>query len=289
MATGTRAKAASGKKGKYKKPAKQKGKKRKGKAGVAIVGVISSISVTTALKNAIVKGGNFTAQQLSINGGLGYDQATLQGAISLFNNDANIELIITVGGGITYAAAAAMAALAKPFVSVVGEEPPDPAPQCYGGVTLRSCQADAKRIGKTLHDKGFQPAEIGLYYNPKSVMATAENLSWPGGQVIAATVPNDEANYPGDLAQFSAGIKAIVISADPFFQDTKDALTAAVNNTNKYCCYSVQDFNGKHLKASMHGPKLKEVYSLIGTLAANVLTNGFASGFMSSKDYVNDA
>jgi hypothetical protein len=288
MATRARAKIAlTKKKGKYKKPAKQKGKKSKGKAGAAIIGVISSISVTPALKAAIMKGGNFTAQQLSIQDGLGYDQATLQGVISQFNNDANIEVIITVGGGITYAAAAAMAALAKPFVSVVGEGPATQALQCYGGVTLQSCQADADRIGKTLHGKGFQPTEIGLYFNPKSVMA--ENVSWLGGQVIAATVPNDEANYPGDLAQFSAGIKAIVISADPFFQDTKDALTVAVNNTNLYCCYSVQDFNGKHLKASMHGPKLKEVYSLVGTLAANVLTNGFASGFMPSKNYVNDA
>ena len=289
MAIGTRSKATMGKKGKYKKPAKQKGEKRKGKAGVAVVGVVSSISVTTPLKNAIKNGGNFTDQQLSVAGGLGYDQVTIQGAISQFNNDANIKVIITVGGGITYAAAAAMAALVKPFVSVVGEAPANPAPQCYGGVTLRSCQADADRIGKTLHGKGFQPTEIGLYYNPKSVMAATENLNWPGGQVIAATVPNNEANYAGDLGQFSAGIKAIVISADPFFQDTKDALTAAVNNINKYCCYSVQDFNGKHLKASMHGPKLKEVYSLVGTLAANVLTNGFASGFMPSKDYVNDA
>lgn len=286
MATGTRTKRALGKKGKYKKPAKQKAKKRKGKAGVAVVGVISSISVTTPLITAIKKGGNFTDQQLSISDGLGYDQATLQGAISLFNNDANIAVIITVGGGITYAAAAAMAALVKPFVSVVGEAPAIQATQCYGGVNLKSCQTDADRIGKTLHGKGFQPTEIGLYYNPKSVMA--ENISWPGGQAIPATVPNNIANYPGDLAQFSAGIKAIVISADPFFQDTKAALTAAVNNTNLYCCYSLQDFNGKHLKASKHGPKLKEVYSLVGTAAANVLANGFASGFTPSMNYVND-
>jgi hypothetical protein len=287
MATGMRAKAASSKKGKYKKPAKQKGKKRKGKAGVAIVGVVSSISVTSALQNAIAKGGNFTLQQLSINGGLGYDPVALQNAISQFNSDTNIQVIITVGGSITYTAAAAVAGLAKPFVSVVGEEPADSATQCYGGVTLRSCQTDTDRIQKTLHGKGFQPTEIGLYYNPKSVMA--ENLSWPGGEVVAATVPNNKANYPGDLAQFSAGIKAIVISADPFFQDTKDALTAAVGNITQYCCYSLQDFNGKHLKASMHGPKLKEVYSLVGTLAANALTNGFAAGFISSKNYVNDA
>jgi hypothetical protein len=289
MATGTRTKRALGKKGKYKKPAKQKAKKRKGKASAAIVGVISSISVAPPLIAALKKGGNFTDQQLSINDGLGYDQATLQAAISLFNNDTNIQLIITVGGGVTYTAAAAMPALAKPFVSVVGEAPAIQASLCYGGVTLMSCQTDAARVGQTLHGKGFQPAEIGLYYNPQSVMAQAEKNSWPGGQAVAATVPNNAANYAGDLAQFLPGIKAIVISADPFFQDTKGPLTAAAGNTNLYCCYSLQDFNGKHLKASMHGPKLKEVYSLVGTLAANALANGFASGFTPSMNYETNA
>jgi predicted enzyme related to lactoylglutathione lyase len=279
----------------HKKQSAPRGKKRKA-AGGAIIGVVSSIKFTGQLKQAVAKGGNFSAAQLSVADSLGYSQTAIQTALSTFNSDSNIKLIITVGGGITYQAAANLG-LTKPFISIVGETPTNQAAQCYGGVTLQSVQEDIDRIGYLTNAKGINsPAAIGLYYNPNSAMATNEKAQWPGGQVVAATVPNNSNNYAGDLGNFGNTTTAIVVSADPFFQDTKEALIAAANNITQYVCYSVQEFgnaNGKskpkHGKATMHGASLQDAYSLIGILAQNVLANGVQWGFFSCRKSISDA
>ena len=283
------AKRAKTKKGVAKnctRPTKQKSAKRKGKAGGALVGVLSSIPVTAALKKAIEDGGDFSDQQLLIFDDQGYDLPTLEGCLDRFTSISTIKIIITVGGGITYTAAASAAD--KKFVSIVGEAPASQADLCYGGVTLQSCQTDADRIGKTLNSRKFQRGDIGLFYNPKSVMA--ENVSWPGGQIVAATVPNDQKNYAKDLAGFSAGTTAVVVSADPFFQKTKASLLAAAKNIDKYFCYSLQDYKSgaNPGQACLHGPNLKDAYNLVGMLAKNVLANNVKAGFIPCPNYVND-
>jgi hypothetical protein len=269
-----------------------KQKIKKGKASGPIVGVISSISVTPKLKNAIMKGGTFSTADISVLPSLGYDlspNGPLQQAISTFNKNTTIKVIITVGGGITYDAAAAAPGLTKKFVSVVGEEPTSQATLCYGGVNLKSCQTDKERVGKTLSQ--FAPAEIGLYYNSKSSMHESDNSTWPGGQAVSATIPNNVANFANDLSKFGSGIKAIIISPDPFFQDNKNSLIPAATNTGKYVCYALQDFGNGKVKplsgrSNLHGPKLEEAYSLVGAFAANVINTGIAAGFVPCKNYV---
>jgi hypothetical protein len=137
----------------------------------------------------------------------------------------------------------------------------------------------------------LRESQKGLYYNQNSAMANTETTQWPGGPKVAAS-----GNYASDLAMFGNAVGAIVISADPSFQDTKDDLIKAANGTNKYICYSVQEFsnasgNNKpiHGKATMHGPWLQDAYTLIGILAQNVLVNDKQLGFFSCRRNVTDA
>jgi hypothetical protein len=101
---------------------------------------------------------------------------------------------------------------------------------------------------------------------------------------------NGEVNpvtYPTDIARFPATVKAIVISADPFFQDSKEELIGAANGTGKYICYPLQTFEnigGLNLptpgKTTLLGPTLTGAYKLLGQLTTLALSSSAPVGFV---------
>jgi hypothetical protein len=97
----------------------------------------------------------------------------------------------------------------------------------------------------------------------------------------------DPNRYANDMANFPASVKAIVMSADPFFQDTMDELIDAANGTGRYICYPLQAYEntgGTHLpthgKATLFGPSLVGAYKLLGQLASIVLNTGAPVDFV---------
>ncbi len=279
MATKSKVKKGGKKKTTKKKP---KGKKGKSRAGLTRgIGILSTINVPQALRQAFRAGLGDPSVFLDVVQARSYRREKLKEAFDQFNADSRIGMIITVGGLIAYRAAEVLAR--KPFICLVGLEPATPGANCYGGVSLQSFAANPDRI-RHLGTKGFAPNQIGLLQNPNSAMAAEEAEAWGGARPITkggvdGTGGNDPSVFPQNFAAMPAAITAVVVSADPFFQESKNELVAAADGSGKYICYPVQDYGGAtppptHLKATLFGPALKDPFALLGERAAKVLNTG---------------
>lgn len=286
MATKSKAKAKKAKYGKRPGSKKKKRKTGKGKAALTMgIGVISTIRARPRLKNAFKDGVNNANVTIKSEHVASYKRAKLKAKIEQFNADAQIGLIVMVGGLVAYEAANSGLAT-KPFLALLGVTPLDDGSQCFGGVSLDSSRSNPDRINDLVTNNGFAASEIGLFQNPNSAMQAQEEQLWTGAlPVVKCSVDaNGDVNpatYPADMAQFPATVKAIVISADPFFQDTMDELIAAANGTGKYICYPLQAYEntgGTNLptpgKTTLFGPSLVGAYKLLGQLASIALNTG---------------
>jgi hypothetical protein len=314
MARKSKAKKASTKKSskkavKAKKvSAKKSGKSRKGRkkrtglTGSRIV-VVSTIKLLPALKTAFNGGYTASGGSLTVDfvDGLGYDKPTLRQKFQDLNVDTSVALVVTVGGLIIFKVADNRST--KPFISLVGGKPDSHGGSFLGGVSLQSFLMNTLRLDH-LDDLGFRKQEVGLFQNPNSDMADKEKNHWRGGEVrrggVDANGNNDPNAFANDLTLFASGIKAIVISADPFFQGAKDKLVAAANAvaagpSAKYFCYPLQDYGAANPvptpgKSTLHGPALAAPYRLLGVCASLVINSGVPMNpnFMMVDDEVND-
>ena len=291
-------KGSAKKAGKSRKP----GKKRTGLAGTRIV-VVSTITLLPALKTAFKDGYAASGGGLTVDfiDGLGYDKPTLRQKFLDLNGDNSVALVVTVGGLIIFKVADNRST--KSFISLVGGKPDSHGGSFLGGVSLQSFLMNTLRLDH-LEDLGFRKQEVGLFQNPNSDMADKEKNRWRGGEVRRGGVDgngnNDPNAFANDLTLFASGIKAIVISADPFFQGAKDKLVAAANAvaagpSGKYFCYPLQDYSGANPapspgKSTLHGPALAAPYRLLGVCASLVINSGIPLNppFLMVDDEVND-
>jgi len=259
------------------------------------IGVVSSIGMLPVLKDAFTRGVNDGSIRTKFKDKVGYKKNAnqkLRDEIDKFNTTA--DLIVTVGGSVAYEAAKEVATI--DFLSLVGTIDEDP-PECFwGGVSLESYASNRDRIaileGKDKIEGGAKitRAEIGLFCNPNSAMHDAEVGHWKfeiGTETQVFTGGNDAngdnnaAAYATDFlpAKIPPEINALVISADPFFQETKQQLIDAANawidaaaeGANRYVCYpslAYADVVTKAKKAILYGPNLVTAYELLGQLAA---------------------
>jgi len=266
------------------------------------IGVVSSIALPNALESAFKNGVNNSAIDVKIKDNCSYKKNSLQkleNEIRHFSNTADV--IATTGGLVAYQAALSAPAT-KPFVSLAAELPA-PTGLFKGGVSLESYQSNKDRIGiLTGLSFGFGLANIGLFYNPNSAMNPQELSNWsnlvgtanqafPGG--VNSSGDNDANAYATDfgLTKIPATITALVISGDPFFQDTRAKLIAAANawiaagtaGTVRYICYPALAYqSGGGIsptpnRATLFGPDLPTAYSLLGQIAATVLSGAGGS------------
>jgi hypothetical protein len=95
---------------------------------------------------------------------------------------------------------------------------------------------------------------------------------------------NNATHYLADLNGADGGIGTMIVSADPFFQDTKDRLIDAANTWvagaaagARYVCYPLKDFANKRGvtptpgTASWYGPCLSDAYQTLGIVASLAL------------------
>lgn len=270
---------------------------------VKAVDVVSSVTILAGFKTAFESGlntGVAAADQIqpTYTPNLGYG-AGLGQTISTFTSG----LVVTLGGLISFEAAESNAA--TQFVSLVGGTPtlkgaPFPTPGTgyfFGAVSLESYAGNTgnpsrmqylgtspqppRRVGN------FAPAQICLLFNPNSIMHTVETAAWTaaGGAtpVPGGIDPNTGQNSNQYYANAFAGIAqpAVVVSADPFFHHSKDALVHAANNSGKYLCYPLRNYRDSAPApntgyATVYGPRLEDAHNQLGQIARSVITNGSA-------------
>jgi hypothetical protein len=191
---------------------------------------------------------------------IGYDPGLLRTAIFKL---ANADLIVTFGGFVS--CKAAIDNSKKQFISLVGGSPqvtlnvsPGPGLLFKGCCNLQSSSQDQIRIdwlldpanrGHFPNGQPSQPSDIGLLFNHNSKMMQDEIKRWPGGQTVAAVFGwNNPSDFDKDFSQFGSGIKAIVVSADPYFSLNRDDFIDAANKSKKHICYPL----GSHRNVNGH-------------------------------------
>jgi hypothetical protein len=277
------------------KPTKRrKSGKKKAKATIApFIGVVSSIAITPAMKTDFEAGASPNNVQYKQN--VKYKRRELRKAVRDFNDNVDCVLIVTVGGLVAWEAANSV--LDKPsdkrFVSLIGAYPDDASDRFFGGVSVLNPSNEA-RIQSLISDKNFSRDEICLFYNPNSEQRNKELGEWrganpvPGG--IDATGDNVSTKYGQAFGKIPDTVKAVIVTTDAHFQNTKDALIDAANYRGKFMCYPLKEYKNttgttKPLPGStrFHGPALTQAYAsggltsaykLLGQRAATVITSG---------------
>jgi hypothetical protein len=284
------------------KSAKRKMPKRGRVVARDTVGIISTISITRDMKQALNTGFANPSVRLKFSYVGSYKPAKMKKKFTKFNNNNNIKLVITLGGNKTYDAAVQYST--KPFVSLVGVEPAQNQ-VCKGGVSLNSADGNQARVDHLTNVLGKTKSKIGLLCNPNSSMNATEEGDWinnirmPAANIFhagkdATADENDTDTYDTAFAKITAaGMQAVVVSADPFFQETMDELVADANDAGVYITYPLQGYNKAWEpptmgNATLQGPDLLMAYSQLGTVAASALMTGQPQGFRPANSATND-
>jgi hypothetical protein len=263
------------------------------------VAVVSSITFHgTALESEFIAGARIGRDRLhhedDSNGT--YNRQKLAKAIHRFNKDDSIGLIVAVGG--LGSAMEALSNATKPWIALIGGTPgsfPDsPSKHFRGAVSLEAYVHNDDRISHLTAAHGIPLSQICLLYNPNSACSVSELCAWEalgGAHSVAAgrndgSGENDSTTYGSAFDAIAGSVRAVMISADPFFQNTKDQLIDAANDwvnaagTSRRVCYPLRDYaNGRATAhqpqaghCTLHGPKLEDAYRRLGQMAAEVLS-----------------
>ena len=254
------------------------------------IGLLSSINLTPELIKAFEDGAGDIPKKLA----RGYRATDLQNAMKeLTDPPNNCQMIATVGGSIVDEA---LTKYAGEFVSLLGTFPPK-SPKCVGGIVLESIKSNKDRIEYLVSKLGREPTAIGLYRNPGSAMQATEASDWrtlKAGPIVSfsgwdpAGKTNDAATFGADFQNIPKAVSTLIISADPFFQENKQALISAANSWvrqgDRYVCYPLQDYRNvggaspEAGKTLLYGPRLRDAYRVLG-FVAKLASTGTEVGF----------
>lgn len=267
------------------------------------IGVLSSIPfnntrLQTAFEAGLASRGIYFNIRDGNGMGLGYDPGVLQNNLQILNSDGNVGLIVAVGGSITHAAAMqSVGGAVLPFISIVGGRfglfPGLNTGQFRGGTSVESVSRDGQRIDDLKARFNINTNdEICLLYNTNSAMSPNESLLLNRSHPI--TVGQNTANPRNVFDQaFTAisnmrnpSIKAVLVSADPWFTQRAGDLVPAANHwvsilpAQRAVCYPLQDYllqNPTPRRRLLRGPSLEKVYKNLGKQAKNILAGGGGS------------
>jgi len=248
------------------------------------VTVISSITIDTntrtTFQNALnTHGINIVPTYNDNNGvGLGYGSllvAAVQGV--------NHGLLVTLGGLVAFSAA--MQYSQAKFISLIGGTPqingnsfPAPANgiNFWGAVSFESYVGNTARIrylGRPPHS--YQPSQITLLYNPNSAMADIETQNWPNTNIQIGGVDANGNNSDQYYTFAFQGITtpAVVVSADPWFNQTRDKLVTAANASGLYVSYPLQNYKEASSLPEKHGATIHGQHTDDGITALGGMAN----------------
>jgi hypothetical protein len=145
--------------------------------------------------------------------------------------------------------------------------------------------ADKNRVAQIKYH-GISASQISLLYHSSSPLAHDEISAWqgswpairgffdgaPGGPCVPITVAKNLS-----LAFENIETKAVIISADPYFQENREALIRTANESFRLVCYPLHNYlnrAGTNKPASgrtiVYGPKLETAITLMGQKAGAI-------------------
>jgi hypothetical protein len=255
------------------------------------VGIVSNITYKdTNLERNFDRGLDHPQWDRVVLHQVGYDPAHLAEAVGRLNDNPSVGLIVTVGGVTTAQAALSYPQLTKPFVSLIGDIiiPDFPGTiqgRFFGGINLENFRRNSERIAR-LGARGFAAHEICLLCNPMSATTRLETEEWrnanpPRGDIFDAQNLQKIQEAFTKFKQHDT-LRAMIISSDGFFQDSKDLIKDEAEKSRKLVCYPLQIYaeGNRPLprgRSRRHGPRLATAYFDLGRKAAEVIQSGTAS------------
>jgi len=189
-------------------------------------------------------------------------------AQSLVSQD--VEVLIAAGG-IVAAKAAIDAASPKnlPVLYVTGRAPSidglDKYSKAYGvNVDTTNLLQSRRQDLEAILGAG---AKIVLMVNPRAVVASEEEKSF--GSYFQASVSNLDSAFASGVE----GVQGVVVSADPYFNSQRQRIVDLAAKHGVAASYPWADYVALGGLIS-RGPNLTRVYSRLGIMAADILTNG---------------
>jgi hypothetical protein len=248
------------------------------------------IALKTAFEQGLSSLSGITYNRSNVN--LGYSISSLTNGLHNLINDTSVTLIVACGGLVSEMVAATSS---KDYISLVGSPPAAPGTHFKGRVDLQSADSNHTRRIHLRDTHGIQFADQCILSNDFSAMSAKERLPTGGGTQWGHVRPIKVSEADADPAArqqkyvdaFNAipgSIRAVIISADPYFNFTSHELVHAANNwvnaaPNRRVCYPLQEY-GNAVPAPtpgrtcLCGPSLVEAYQYLGRLAANVIAPG---------------
>jgi hypothetical protein len=114
-------------------------------------------------------------------------------------------------------------------------------------------------------------------------MSNVETQNWPNSNVqIGGVDPNGNNSDQYYTSAFqSITTPAVVVSADPWFNQTKDKLVAAANASGLYVSYPLKNYKEANPKpdshgATIHGPHTDDGVKALGDMANSIFVNDAA-------------
>jgi hypothetical protein len=222
---------------------------------------------------------------------IGYNTGALQNAAQNVLA-VNPDVIVTFGGNIVASAMVAKNSGDIPMFSVIGNLTPQLASAAYGGINLDTVARNAERFNRLTKVLNIPASAICFLANPGSAMHYAEYAQWialnpngvfyPFSPLTPGSSMTAQQGFDSIFQSFArnGAVSAMLVSADPSFQDFKDELISSANNVNKTVCYPLQTYyNNSGVqpvsgRSTIHGPKLARACFVLGQDVANFLVNG---------------
>ena len=271
---------------KKRKAATKSAKSDSKKASTAGIGVLSSIAFAgTDLQTAFNQGLAMPGIYRSTKDKLGYDAASISAALANLNGDIDVTLIVSAGGVVTEDEAAPRPT--KDTISLVGgriASSPNPGGRFRDRLSLESFATNPRRLAH-LNSLGIRPNEVCLFSNQRSKMRGTEHGGWGGRDTVTVNVsqtssPQDiTREYTDGFGRVAGGIKAVLISADPWFFETGRELVRIANqwvtaDGARRICYPLQEYlrhGPARNQTTLYGPSLLDAYNLLGQMAAKTI------------------
>ena len=286
-----------------------------------MIGLVTSTRFSKLLRAAFLKGlrangwegdpgsdagNNSRVFVLSYEAEGGYDDGDgganrrqeLYNAISAFDGDDEVGLIVAVGGLVS-AHAAWKKISNTPFLALFGTPPSfniGSNAQYRGGVNLDLIVKDKDRNAEVCSLYGItDPKKVCLIWNSKSKMGKPERDNWVTTNhwpMAESASRNDDGSIDTAFANAkSGGALGVVVSGDPFFTSRMDALVRAANSSGLKVCYPFNIYKKATPpptsgSAVIVGPDLENAYETVGTMAANILTAASLGGAAPSQGLI---